>query len=144
MMKHCADYLMQNISPESFYSFKKAVSTCYEMSMATTSLTFVSSNKKAILKQPEFITFDQEVQSIISSEEKRVLAWFSMTWLDRALLQNAEIKHCFQKTYLNCFLSFCLRCIMVMQSATTPIISMNICHLAKNWRAGFHKHCQMD
>jgi len=78
-MKHCADYLMQNISPESFYSFKKAVSTCYEMSMATTSLTFVSSNKKAILKQPEFITFDQEVQSIISSEEKRVLAWFSMT-----------------------------------------------------------------
>jgi len=79
-MKHCADYLTQNISPESFYSFKKAVSTCNEMSMATTSLTFVSSNKKAILKQPEFITFDQEeVQSIISSEEKRVLAWFSMT-----------------------------------------------------------------
>ena len=81
-MRHCADYLVQNISPESFYSFKKAASTSNETAMATASPTFVSSNKYAILNQPEFIEFDhEEVQSIISSDEKRVRAWVLMTWL---------------------------------------------------------------
>jgi len=80
LMKHCADYLVQTVNPENFCSFKKAASTCNETAMATTSLTFMSSNKNAILNQPEFTEFDQgEVQSIISSDEKQVLAWLSIT-----------------------------------------------------------------
>jgi len=48
-----------------------------ETALATTSATFLSLNKDAIVKQPEFNELDRtEVQSLIFSDEKRVSACF--------------------------------------------------------------------
>jgi len=70
---HCAEYFFQNITPGNFFSVKKAVGAYNEAAMDTISATFVSLNKYTFLNQPEFIDLDKgEVQSVISSDEKRV------------------------------------------------------------------------
>jgi len=60
--------------PRKLFQCQKAVATYNEAAMDTTSsATFVSLNKYTFLNQPGFIDLDKaEVQSVISSDEKRV------------------------------------------------------------------------
>jgi len=79
---HFAEYFFQNVSPGNFFSLEKAVGTYNETATDTTLATFVSLNKNTVLNQPEFIDLNEaEVQSIISSDEKRVWAWLLVTRL---------------------------------------------------------------
>jgi len=77
LKQHCADYLLRSISRESVVGVEKVAKAFNETALATSSATFLSLNKDAIVKQPEFNEFDRtEVQSLIFSDEKRVSTCF--------------------------------------------------------------------
>ena len=72
---------MQSIGPETVVGVEKVAKTFNETALATSSATFLSLNKEAIVKQPEFDELNQaEVQSLIFSDETRTRVNFSFVF----------------------------------------------------------------